>query len=98
MFLVISYDHSNTSEVRIHACSQLLKDAKDVYEILRTKKKYTPVTPGSLRDMTNDHQALLELVEAPDNFSSIEGHTLYWGYKDEKIKTLETNTVLFNGT
>lgn len=79
MFLIISYDLTDTTDVKVQACMHNLKDAEEVYESIRTKK-----------DSNNDDM-LLELINVPDNYSSVDGHTLFWGRKDASIQTIRTN-------
>ncbi len=89
MYLLISYDLTNTNDTKIHLLTLNINKALDAYDNLVVKldafQKYDRAYDCFL------HHFLIELLNIPDDFDDIEGFTLYWGDAHDHVQIIRSN-------
>lgn len=83
MYILISYDLIDTNDTTIHMISNNLDKAYDAYEDVFVK------LDAWIQD--GIHPYLIELLDIEEEFFDLNGFTLYWGEKHDKVKILRSN-------
>lgn len=86
MFLVVSFDFGGTSAVKIHCATSSEPVGRSMFAAMTDRHR----DENAKREASGAGSLLIELVEVPDEYSSSDGHMLFWG--SEKVaKTIMSN-------
>lgn len=84
-YVLVSFDFGGTSAVKVHCVTKSEAIGRSMYATVADRHK----DANAKRQSTESGSVLVELVELPDDFSSSDGHILFWG--PDKPKTILTN-------
>lgn len=89
MLLLVSHDHGNSSQVKIHA---LFGD----YEYGRAMELFDELSNQPLarrpgEDAESPFHNLVELLKVPEGFCSFEGACAFWGTKNDNVRIIASN-------
>lgn len=77
MYLIISFNFSGESDVRIHFCTNDLQRATEAYN----------------RIVSEHQEKLVELCNIPEYYCNMRGRTLFWNNQDDRVETIMTNNI-----
>lgn len=80
-YVVVSFDFGGSSDVRIHALTDDIENAKKVHSQLDAN------SPAA----REGYQRLIQVVRLPGEYVSREGHCLFWGRSNDEAVTVECN-------
>lgn len=79
MFLVVSFDFGGTSAVKIHCATPSENVGRSMFAAMSDRHR----DENEKRLASGAGSLLIDLVEVPNEYSSSDGHTLFWG--SEKV-------------
>ena len=85
-YMVVSFDFGGTSAVKVHCVTKTEAVGRTVYAAVSDSVKASNTARGE----SEAGGVLVDLFHVPDGYSSVEGHTLFWG-NDNAPKTILSN-------
>jgi hypothetical protein len=85
MYLVISFDFLGSSDVVVHSVTSSMDTAMNMYTMLMDENA----------NQKRFHDKLVEVLEIPSNYCSLEGHTMFWpsNAQSSSVKVVASNNV-----
>ena len=88
-YVIVSFDFSDSSNVRIHALTPDLEKAEQVYRVLASDPKFIST------EKEDSFHILLEMLEFPESFIGETGAQVFWDWtlmsKYPEVKVLFSN-------
>lgn len=89
MLLLISYDHGNSSSVKIHGLFADFERGRALELYYQLAEAPLARSPGD--DAESHFHTLVELLKIPEGFESFLGHGAFWGPRCEAVEMLAGN-------
>ena len=89
MYVIVTYDWIDSTNIRIHALTPDLGEAERVYRVLVSSPKFT------VTEQVPPCHIMIEMLEFPDSFTSESGASIFWNgsmvNKHPEVKVLFSN-------